>query len=356
MKKSIVIAMAAALMLCACSGKPQTVLGGRFNPADAPETVHVRIPDAGVDTLVAVKDGKFRFATLIDSTCVGHVECAKGNLQFVPDGSVLAFVYSGAEPTVVSSKPDGATRRLAAFNDWNKRFTQDYRKLTSELQAATDLSDAEKEAKLDAKFEEYVQYNKQALVDNGNNIVGLSALRILSSVLEDDELSEVLSGIGPGLAGHPQVRRVKDALDSRKSTAEGHPFVDFTIEDSDGQRVSLSDYVGKGKYMLVDFWASWCGPCKAELPNIAALYKKYAGKDFDVLSVAVWDKPEDTKKAAKELGITWNQIINADRIPTDLYGIEGIPHIILFGPDGTILARDLRGQEMAQAVAKALGR
>ena len=86
------------------------------------------------------------------------------------------------------------------------------------------------------------------------------------------------------------------------------------------------------------------------------LYEKYKGDDFDVLSVAVWDKPEDTVKGAQEHGIVWSQIINAQQIPTDLYGIEGIPHIMLVGPDGTIIKRDLRGEAIGAAVAEALGR
>ena len=127
---------------------------------------------------------------------------------------------------------------------------------------------------------------------------------------------------------------------------EGDLFTDFSIPQPDGSIAKLSDYAGKGKYLLVDFWASWCGPCKREIPNIKAAYDKYHGDKFDVLSVAVWDEPADTKKAAAELGISWNQIINAQKIPTDLYGIDGIPHIILFGPDGTIVKRGeaLRGE------------
>lgn len=139
-----------------------------------------------------------------------------------------------------------------------------------------------------------------------------------------------------------------------KKTAEGAMFTDFTIEQPDGSKVSLSDYVGKGKYVLVDFWASWCGPCRAEIPNIKELYDKYHSKGLDVLGVAVWDKVEDTQKAIKELGIVWPQIINAQQIPTELYGIQGIPHIILFAPDGTIVARDLREEAMKEKVAEVM--
>jgi hypothetical protein len=75
-----------------------------------------------------------------------------------------------------------------------------------------------------------------------------------------------------------------------------------------------------------------------------------------MLSVAVWDKPEDTVQAAKEENIVWNQIINAQQVPTDIYGIEGIPHIILFGPDGTIVKRNLRGSAIREAVAAAVAK
>ena len=124
----------------------------------------------------------------------------------------------------------------------------------------------------------------------------------------------------------------------------------------EGQTQKLSDYVGKGKYVLVDFWASWCGPCRGEIPTIIDLYNKYAGDNFAVLGVATWDEPADTRKAMEELGIQYPQIMNAQKAGSDAYNIEGIPEIILFAPDGTIVKRGLRGEAMVKAVEEALGK
>lgn len=147
--------------------------------------------------------------------------------------------------------------------------------------------------------------------------------------------------------------REKAAQEAASKSACGQMFTDFQAE-YDGKIQKLSDYVGRGKYVLVDFWASWCGPCKAEIPNLIKVYNQYKGDKFEVLGVATWDEPKATLKAIEQMQIPYPQILNAQRAGSDAYGITGIPQIILFGPDGTILKRDLRGEQIEATIKELL--
>ena len=196
------------------------------------------------------------------------------------------------------------------------------------------------------------QMSKDFIKENHND-AGIYVVRsVLASIMSPEELIAYVDN-DDFLKQDSTIAKEKKSWLMQLETSEGKKFKDFSAE-YDGKITKLSDYVGKGKYVLVDFWASWCGPCKAEIPNLINVYNKYKGKKFEVLGVATWDKPEDTKKAIEKMGIPYPQMLNAQKAGSDAYGINGIPQIILFGPDGTILKRNLRGEALEKAVAEAL--
>ena len=246
--------------------------------------------------------------------------------------------------------------KKAAFIQEVESIEEGFNQLIMEVYADSTLTDIEKNDKVNAAYEEaiakYIEVNRKAIEKNRDNDIAVQALSYIYGELTNKEILEYVDMLSPQMQQDSSVVKIAEGARKALLTEEGAKFLDFTIEDSDGQSVSFSDYVGKGKYVLVDFWASWCGPCKREIPNIRDAYQKYGPKGLEVLSVAVWDKPEDTKAAAAEHGVVWSQIINAQQIPTDLYGIRGIPQIMLFGPDGTILKRDLRGEGIDAELAK----
>ena len=255
--------------------------------------------------------------------------------------------------------------KTAAFQAEMEKIMADY----NEAMRAIDASDRDAASALeDAAIEKIRALGLETMKKNPKDSVSLLALQNCYYYAEPEDIEAAISKFSDDLKADPFVQKVSESLVAKLATKEGSMFTDFTVDhvlgvDAEGNEIiekrSLSDYVGKGKYVLVDFWSPWCPPCKAELPNIKAVYEKYAGEKFDILSVAVWEESRkmdwrNTIDTAAVYGITWNQINNGHREPASLYGIDGIPHVILFAPDGTILKRDLRGEALEQAVAAAV--
>ena len=128
----------------------------------------------------------------------------------------------------------------------------------------------------------------------------------------------------------------------------GERFPDAKVKDNAGNMKLLSDYVGKGKYVLIDFWASWCGPCRHEMPNVKAAYEKYASKGFEVISISIDKKQKAWRTAIEELGMNWTQVLNVDA--ADVYGIYAIPKTFLVDPEGIVVAKDLRSKKLEKTL------
>lgn len=199
---------------------------------------------------------------------------------------------------------------------------------------------------------------RKAIDDNSDNMVGAYILAMTAP-----HFYQSLSDLDAAIAKVKYadridfLKRVRNSYKVSASTDPGAMFVDFSGFTVDGKPSKLSDYVGNGKYVLVDFWASWCGPCRQEIPNLLELQKRFAGDRFTVLGVNVWDNEDKFKASLVSEGIDYPQIFvprnNKDNA-TELYGIKGIPQIILFAPDGKIIKRDLRGAAMKAIVEEYL--
>ena len=339
------IAAVAAFAMVGCGPKvsDKTTVTGDLG-ANAPSSVKLLIKDAGIDINIPVTDGKFSAELPVCQTGLARIKVGNQVGSFVSDGTPLDITVNDDMTLKISSKYPkiSAQEGYAVLQKGLQELQKNYQ---PKIQAA---ASEEAENKVYEDYQADVRkLCLKALDLNKDNYVTISAIENLQYLLGNEQMDSVLATVAPAIAETPTIQKISNVVSAKKATVEGAKFTDFEVN---GQK--LSDYVGKGKYMLVDFWASWCGPCKAEMPNIKNVYEKYAGPEFDILSVAVWDKADDSVKGAKELGIVWNQIIDAQSIPTDIYGIQGIPHIILFGPDGTIVKRDLRGSAIEAEVAK----
>ena len=251
-----------------------------------------------------------------------------------------------------------AEEKVKAYEEAHEALMTEYSQMMDSL--ATDRQ--AQEEYYNAFVEKYIDFNLEAAKKNSDNDVAVQVLMNLRGLIEDAQVDEIISKMTPEMLENEKVAYMKKGLDARKATAEGQMFVDFAVEHVYGydrsiepqplkKEVKFSEYVGNGKYVLVDFWSPWCGPCRREVPNIKEVYEQYKEKGLEVLSLAVWErKPQShTIETAVELGMDWLHINNCGTVPTDIYGVEGIPHLMLIGPDGTILRRGFHGKEGIEA-------
>lgn len=212
------------------------------------------------------------------------------------------------------------------------------------------------EEAIDVLKENLGKLTEECLSEHPADTLGVEMVKIAYQLdLTDGEgLLKMIERLDPKMQKNSDIEQIRSLVEGQMNPSypEGSQFADFEIVQPDGSVMKLSDFAGKGKYCLVDFWASWCGPCKREIPNLKNIYEKYGKKGLEMVAVAVWDEPQASIDTAAEYGIEWNHIVNAQQIPTEIYGIQGIPHIMLIGPDGVIIRRDLRGDEIGEVIAE----
>ena len=351
MNKKTIITILLALVAMAGHAQIHYRLEGNIGRPDLTDTLSI-VENRGFE-----KDGNILSET-IDTLYIvnGNIVSIEGTL---PESvTVTAMNKTLSTQLVYIMLTDGTTRINGTLNDFVVRqsgnpladamnqMEEDRLQLTKEITDLTNSGEPIDTTALIAREDSFVvsilkahpndQVGVVCMLDHADDICILSPRRGIELI---DMLDSTL------VAKEPKLKGKKRDLQTRISTSEGAMFRDFTAE-YDGKQQRLSDYVGRGQYVLVDFWASWCGPCREEIPNIVAAYSKYKDKGLQVVGVASLEESERSLKYVREQNIPYPQIFNAGMPVLQLYGIDGIPYIFLFAPDGTILARGLRGEDI----------
>ena len=327
-------------------------------PADANgQWVYLYKPSGeGASDSVQIANGRFTLERAVaEDGLIAHLVIPRSyNLSFIPEEGIIKADLAAIAATGTALNDLHAQKAKA-----REALETETRGRLKAIRADKNLDDKAKEEAQEKIVNEFYGKIKPLaeadLKEHSNDAIGLIALQTLLG-MEDVNVAKaeaLLQQAGDRLRAEESITKMVARLRRVEATQAGAQFVDFEGVDDANKAVHLSDYVGKGHYVLVDFWASWCGPCRREIAHLKKVRDAYTDKGLVILGTVVWDEMEDHLKAMKELEITWPQIFNKTEA-TELYGIVGIPQIILFDPAGKIVARDLRGEEINKLLDKAL--
>lgn len=327
-------------------------------PADANgQWVYLYKPSGqGASDSVQIANGRFTLERAVaEDGLIAHLVIPRSyNLSFIPEEGIIK-----ADLAAIAATGTALNDLHAQKAKVREALETETRGRLKAIRADKNLDDKAKEEAQEKIVNEFYGKIKPLaeadLKEHSNDAIGLIALQTLLG-MEDVNVAKaeaLLQQAGDRLRAEESITKMVARLRRVEATQAGAQFVDFEGVDDANKAVRLSDYVGKGHYVLVDFWASWCGPCRREIAHLKKVRDAYTDKGLVILGTVVWDEMEDHLKAMKELEITWPQIFNKTEA-TELYGIAGIPQIILFDPAGKIVARDLRGEEINKLLDKAL--
>lgn len=307
-----------------------------------------------------VRKGKFRFTgvqdTIVDRYLTGNI----GDEQIILD-----FYLENAKIKASMSKT-AVSATGTPTNDINQKVREQLEKCSRNISAAykymrrPNLTELEKEQgqKRVAECEAaYYATIKQATKDYISTPVGVYLLKEMYRNNTTEENDSLLRHVPERYLSDPVIKKLKTRVERMKQTKIGERYTDFSFVDSEGNTRRLSDYVKPGTLVLLDFWASWCGPCRKEMPEIARLYADYHDRGLEIIGISLDDNKEAWLKAVKSLGLSWPQLSDLKGFqsePAVLYGISAIPHTIIINIDGTIAARDLRGDQLRSAIEQLL--
>ena len=363
MKKILLPLAAIALTVTACNTTPMYKVAGTVE-GEQTGTVYLLKRDAGViDTLATaqIADGKFTMEGVAEGVSDAYF-ALEGKRGGVPVFLEKANYTVNLTPENISESVIEGGQAQALANQFRAISNEIYKaqsELSKTYREAAEVQDTAKMKEIEAQFEELRKASSEkedALISaNPDTYVAAYILTTKIFGLDADELKAKYDVLGENAKATVPGKKIADRIAILETVAIGQVAPDFTLNTPDGTPLSMHSIQGKVK--LIDFWASWCGPCRGENPNVVKIYEEFHPKGLEILSVSL-DRDKDAwVKAIADDNLTWNHVSDLkfwDSEAAKLYAVNSIPHIVILDENNTIVAKNLRGDELKAKIAEML--
>ncbi len=316
-----------ALALFSCSKKTFT-LSGRIDGTQAKEAF---LSYGEITDTIEVLEGKFEFKGKVTEPTMAILSIEGRQTSIMIENSDI--IFEGAIDALIEAAITGSKSQIA-YDTFIKE-----------------------NGKHQGSQQEYLDYCLKFCEENKDQYITPYVIANIARYMQPTEIADLMNSLSPEVQNSEVSVNIKKQLDKILATEKGKQAPDFTMNDTKGNPVKLSDVYSKNKYTLIDFWASWCGPCRAENPNIVADYNEYSAKGFGIIGVSLDKDKAAWLKAIEDDKLTWVHVSDLkgwENAAAKLYNIQSIPSSFLVDSEGKIVTSNLRGKDLSNKLAELL--
>lgn len=363
MKKILFSAAIIALALTACDTTPKFTINGTVEGVENGKALLVKYANGKMDTLAQAgfTGGKFEMAGSVNSI-------TNANLMIEGQRMRLPVILENEKYTATIQLNNPAETKITGpasqnlYNEYSSILSAARAEQSKLYKSYNEAHQAKDEAKMKEIENLYNKVTEEATAKenefvkaNADSFVGAYVVASKMGGMSYEDLTAAYELLGENAKQTEPAQMVKERIEKLAAVAVGQVAPDFTLNTPEGKPLSMHSI--KAKVKVIDFWASWCGPCRGENPNVVAMYKKYHPKGLEILSVSLDNNKEAWLQAIKDDKLTWNHVSDLkgwDCEAAKLYAVNGIPHLVVLDANNVIVAKDLRGDALKAKVAELL--